>query len=127
VSDPREVVDQFITAFIAAWPAGDASRLGPFFHEDAVFHNIPMEPVTGRAAIEAFFAGLMAMGGEVSVEMVHALASDGLVMTERIDRFSIGGREITLPIMGTIEIRDGLIAAWRDYFDMSQFTAQMSS
>jgi limonene-1,2-epoxide hydrolase len=29
--------------------------------------------------------------------------------------------------MGTFEVRDGKIAAWRDYFDMKQFMDQMTS
>jgi limonene-1,2-epoxide hydrolase len=28
--------------------------------------------------------------------------------------------------MGTFEIRDGKISAWRDYFDMAQVTAMLS-
>jgi hypothetical protein len=30
-----------------------------------------------------------------------------------------------LPVMGTFEVRDGKISAWRDYFDMNQFTTRM--
>jgi limonene-1,2-epoxide hydrolase len=29
--------------------------------------------------------------------------------------------------MGTFEVQDGKIAAWRDYFDLKQFTDQMTS
>jgi limonene-1,2-epoxide hydrolase len=28
-------------------------------------------------------------------------------------------------VMGTFEVREDKIAAWRDYFDMNQFTSQM--
>ena len=28
--------------------------------------------------------------------------------------------------MGFFEVHDGKITAWRDYFDMGQFTSQMS-
>ncbi|HWM52333.1 MAG TPA: limonene-1,2-epoxide hydrolase family protein, partial [Thermoplasmata archaeon] len=30
-----------------------------------------------------------------------------------------------LPVMGTFEVSDGKIRAWRDYFDMNQFTRRM--
>ena len=30
-----------------------------------------------------------------------------------------------LQVMGTFEIREGKIKAWRDYFDQSQFTSRM--
>jgi limonene-1,2-epoxide hydrolase len=52
-----ETVQEFIAAFIAAWPQGDAATLGPFFSEDAVYHNMPMEPVHGSGAILATLAG----------------------------------------------------------------------
>ena len=31
-----------------------------------------------------------------------------------------------LPVMGTFEVRDGKISAWRDYFDMAQATKVLS-
>ena len=29
--------------------------------------------------------------------------------------------------MGAFEVNDGKITAWRDYFDMNQFTSQMAA
>jgi limonene-1,2-epoxide hydrolase len=48
-----------------------------------------------------------------------------VVMTERVDVFKLPGKSFELPVMGTFEIRDGKINAWRDYFDMNQFTSRM--
>ena len=31
-------------------------------------------------------------------------------------------RTVSLPVMGVFELADGKITAWRDYFDMAQFT-----
>ena len=55
--------------------------------------------------------------------VVHRQVADGnLVMNERTDvmRRTNGGR-VELPVMGTFEVRDGRIAAWRDYFDFFDF------
>jgi limonene-1,2-epoxide hydrolase len=41
-----------------------------FFSNDAVYHNIPMEPVQGREAIEATLADFMTMGGQVRGTLV---------------------------------------------------------
>jgi limonene-1,2-epoxide hydrolase len=30
-----------------------------------------------------------------------------------------------LPVAGVFEVRDGKIAAWRDYFDLATFTKQL--
>jgi limonene-1,2-epoxide hydrolase len=124
-STPAEIVHTFIAAFIAAWPRRDAAGLGPFFAESAVYHNLPMEAVSGRDAIVATFAEFMEMGGEVDVDILHMATNGRIVMTERIDYFVRDGTTLTLPLMGIIEVRDGAIEAWRDYFDLGQLTPKI--
>ena len=54
------------------------------------------------------------------------IAADGpVVMTERVDVFRLPDKSFELPVMGTFEVSDGKINAWRDYFDMNQFTSRM--
>jgi limonene-1,2-epoxide hydrolase len=120
-----QTVQDFIAAFVKAWPTADASLLGSFFEETAVYHNIPLEIVTGRPAIVSTFAEFMGMGGQVDVDIVHMVAEGPIVMTERVDHFTKDGATISLPVMGVIEVHDGYIAAWRDYFDLGQFTSLM--
>jgi limonene-1,2-epoxide hydrolase len=121
-----ETVQDFMAAFIEAWPIADATALGSFFSEHALYHNGALEPVRGRAAIEATFAQFMKVGGQVNVEMVHMMAEGPIVMTERIDHLTrADGTTASLPMMGVIEVHDGLVVAWRDYFDLSQFTSQV--
>lgn len=58
---------------------------------------------------------------------ISAIASTGsVVFTERVDRFVVGGKTIALPVAGVFELRDGKIAAWRDYFDMQSYLKQAS-
>ena len=40
------------------------------------------------------------------------------VLTERTDTFTVNGVAAPIAVMGAFELRDGLIVAWRDYFDM---------
>jgi limonene-1,2-epoxide hydrolase len=123
---PVETVQDFMAAFIRAWPTADSAALRSYFNEEAVYHNGPLEPVRGRAAIEATFAQFMGIGGQVDVDIIHMLAEGPIVMTERVDHLTrADGTTASLPMMGIIEVHDGLIAAWRDYFDLSQFTSQV--
>jgi limonene-1,2-epoxide hydrolase len=115
-----------MATFMAAWPEGDASKLAALFSEDAVYHNIPMEPVKGREAIQAALAAFMGMGGQVSVEILHIMADGPIVMTERVDHFIGTEKTISLPVMGILEVHDGQITAWRDYFDLNQIASQMN-
>lgn len=113
--------------FCAAWEAKDRSRILDAFTDDAVYHNIPMAPASGKAAIEALLnVVLNARVDEVTFEIKHLVAAGDVVLTERLDSFRMGDRTIVLPVMGTFELRDGKIAAWRDYFDLATWTKQAS-
>ena len=116
--------DELITEFCKLWSSPNPEELAGYFTEDAVYHNIPMEPVQGRAAIQQFIAGFVAVVDGIDFQ-VHRQVSDGtVVMNERTDvmRFK-DGRELPLPVMGVFEVRDGKIAVWRDYFDMATVTS----
>jgi limonene-1,2-epoxide hydrolase len=122
-----QVVQDFVDRFVAAWPTGDAATVAALFSDDASYHNGPLDPVHGRDAIQATVSGFMAMGGNVTVETVNLLADERTVMTERIDHFTIDDRTISLSVMGIFEIEDGRIVAWRDYFDLNQFTSMLAA
>jgi limonene-1,2-epoxide hydrolase len=104
----------------------DAQALRPFFTDDVVYHNIPMDPAVGIDATIAFIEGFFAMCETMVIETVHLAVRDNVVLTERVDTFTMGQIVAPLPVMGTFEIRDGKISAWRDYFDMAQITKMFS-
>jgi limonene-1,2-epoxide hydrolase len=124
--EPVETIGAFVDAFVAAWPTGDAGSLSDYFTKDAVYHNGPLAPVAGRAAIVETLGALMAMGGRVSVDLVHVVAAGDIVMTERVDVLEASGGSVRLPVLGVFELAGGRIAAWRDYFDLGQFAAQQA-
>jgi limonene-1,2-epoxide hydrolase len=119
--------DELVTEFCGKWVNPDPEELAHFFTEDAVYHNIPMEPVQGREAIKQFIAGFTAGFDGIDFQ-VHKQVSDGeLVMNERTDVIlRKDGDPIPLPVTGVFEIKDGRIAAWRDYFDMATITSALS-
>jgi hypothetical protein len=44
-----------------------------------------------------------------------------------MDVFKRPGKSFELQVMGTFEVSDGKIRAWRDYFDQKQFTSRISN
>jgi limonene-1,2-epoxide hydrolase len=116
-----------VTRFCEAWKDVDLDRIVAFFSEDAVYHNIPLDPVTGREAIKATIASFTPGIDRIEFEVRHiaADASGNVVLTERVDRFFSPERTIEIPVMGTFEVADGVITAWRDYFDLNQFMSQL--
>ncbi|TMA26984.1 MAG: limonene-1,2-epoxide hydrolase [Deltaproteobacteria bacterium] len=118
---------QIVTDFCNAVPRRNVEELVGFFSDDAVYHNIPIAPVKGRDAIAATLRGFLDPSTQAEFEVLSLAAAGNKVLTERIDRFTINGKQIALPVMGTFEVdAQGKISAWRDYFDLAQFTKQMS-
>ena len=85
-----------------------------------------MDPCVGIDATVGFINGFFAMCDGMTIETTHLAVRDNIVLTERIDTFAVAGKMVPLPVMGTFEIRDGKICAWRDYFDMAQITKMLS-
>lgn len=109
--------------FCAAWDRLDFDAIAASLANDIEYHNIPLEPLHGRAEVDRY---LRAAGPFESCawEIVSIAANGNRVLTERIDRFTVAGTPIALPVMGTFEIEDGLIRRWRDYFDLASYRAQ---
>jgi limonene-1,2-epoxide hydrolase len=91
-----------------------------------VYHNVGMEPAVGKEASLASIQGFLDMSESLEFD-IHRLAADGdTVLTERTDTFVMNGLKAPVPVMGTFDLRDGKIVAWRDYFDMGLTTRMMS-
>jgi limonene-1,2-epoxide hydrolase len=115
-----------VRRFCAVWADGDLDAIMAFFTDDAVYHNIPIAPVAGRDAIRETIAGFTGGVDKLEFRVLNIAATGAIVLTERVDVFVTGDRSIELPVMGTFEVVDGRIAAWRDYFDLNQFMSQLA-
>lgn len=117
-----------VTAFIAHWNSGDMDAMYAMCREDVIWHNIPMEPIHGKPAMRDAVAGFM-VGVDSCDWQIHAIAANGnTVLTERTDGFAMkDGRRAAIRLMGAFELdADGQIAAWRDYFDMAEFSREFA-
>ena len=115
-----------VRRFCAAWATLDIPKIMDFFTDDAVYHNMPIQPIQGKDAIKSVIEQVVAPFERTDWEITHIVASGDVVLTERVDRFSSPERTVELPVMGIFEIREGKIAAWRDYFDLATWTGQMT-
>ena len=117
-----EVVQEFCAAFAGK----DVDTIAKLLADDVVYHNVGMAPAVGKDASMASIQGFLDMS-ESLVFDIHRLAADGdTVLTERTDTFTINGVKAPIAVMGAFDLRDGLIVAWRDYFDMGLTTKLMS-
>ncbi len=104
---------QTVTAFIGHWNSGDMDAAYDLCAENVVWHNVPMDPIVGKAAMREAVDAFM-----VSVESCD-WRTDASHLSD--------GRRAAIRVMGTFEIDgDGRIAAWRDYFDMAEFQREFT-
>jgi limonene-1,2-epoxide hydrolase len=124
IAPPDPGAIDVVLRFCAAWDRLDMDSVVALLGDDIVYHNIPVEPLIGKAAVEAY---LRAAGPFDSCrwELVAIAANGGTVLTERVDRFIIKDQAIALPVSGTFEVADGRIIKWRDYFDLASYRAQL--
>ena len=113
----EELVREFCTAFSRR----DVDELLGYFSDDAVYHNIPLAPAQGKDAIRATLETYVPGSPEIEFVTHHLASAGDVVFTERTDKMTFGGKQVTLPVAGVFEIQDGKIKAWRDYFDLQQF------
>src|SRR5438034_9340881 len=99
--DPETVVREFC----AMWPERNVERFLEYFTDDAVYHNMPLEPVSGKNGIREV-VNLFIRAQEIEAEIVHLLARGTLVFTQRIDRFRPGHKRVQLPSAGVLDSRD---------------------
>ena len=119
--------EKVVTEFCNAWPRRNIDELLGFFTDDAVYHNIPVEPLRGKAAIRAGINTFLPGAKSIEFKVLKSACAGNVVFNERVDLFTLdNGKHLSLPVAGVFEVTGGKISAWRDYFDMQMYTKQMA-
>ena len=75
-----------------------------------------------RGLLEPFFASTLENKWVIS----HVAVNGPTVFIERLDRHHYPGGWAELPVVGVLEVHDGLITAWRDYFDLATLQSNLA-
>jgi limonene-1,2-epoxide hydrolase len=94
------------------------------FHElldpDCFYVNVPWSNRPNIGPDQAYDAlSRYRNGWRVELHIIHVVAGDEVVLTERLERFQkLSDTTVhDLYVMGAFEMKNGKIAKWRDYFD----------
>lgn len=113
-TNPIDVVQEFL----AAMERLDYDAALPLVADECEYVNGPLPTVRGpegvRSILEPFFAGTSE--NELRVRTLAVLGET--VFVERLDRHHFPNGWAELPVVGVLEVRDGRITAWREYFDL---------
>jgi hypothetical protein len=101
-----------IEAWVERFNAGDVAAISALYAEDAVNHQIPLEPVVGRAAIEEFHRRTFS-AGPLTCTPINLVVDGEWAALEWTDPDGMRG-------CGFFQVRDGLIALQRGYWDSAQ-------
>jgi limonene-1,2-epoxide hydrolase len=118
---PLEVVRQFMKAM----ERGDYDSAMTLVAEDCEYTNPPpLGTVRGpggmRAVLEPFFAPTL----ENEFKVLREASVGPIVFMERLDRHRLADKWVELPVTGVLEVHDGQITLWRDYFDAATILSQ---
>ena len=133
---PAGFFGDFLEAWAAAAATGDASPVMPFYAEEALLEDVPMNlAFAGPAEIEPFLVGFFGNYSDASVTWRSVVATEDRAAAEvlftgrytgQIPGLPAGtGQELTTRSVHVYELGDGTIARQSLYFDAYGFLIQL--
>ena len=111
-----------VTAFLDDLARGDVRTGLNRIADDIEYVNVSLPAVRGKKRFAKVMGLLDRDSCGFDYQMVNIAADDDVVLTERIDELKLGPVTLQFWVCGRFEVRDGVIAVWRDYFDYVDFT-----
>ncbi len=118
---------KFAARWLPAWSGNDPERLASFYTEDA-FYSDPVVPggVEGKEALLAYFRALLGRFPDWEWTNAAAIPMEGGFLNHWHARIPVGGTVLECDGVCTVELREGLIARNRVYFDRSELLAAIA-
>jgi limonene-1,2-epoxide hydrolase len=112
---------------VDAWNRMDWEAVYALFSEDAVMHSVMLEPIVGRENIRQRFSRFTPGLERIELQLAHIGIVDDVVVMERVDDFVYQGKHSRVPVAGILEINNGLVTEWREYYDHAMLAEALLS
>jgi limonene-1,2-epoxide hydrolase len=112
---------------LAAFNALDYDRITEDYADNAIVHFVMRDPIVGKHNIRELFGSFEQDIDTCNIRILNILESGDLVMVERVDDILFQGKPTSVPVMCTVEMKDGKIVHWREYYDEETFQKQMQA
>ena len=109
--------ERTVQRLLRAYERFDVDAMLECFTEDGEYHAMSMESAVGKVELRKLWSEWTEVMTSVSCDVHRQLTDGTIVMHERTDRVTVGGRNIVTPVASMFDIDSGLIADWREYFD----------
>ena len=112
---------------INAWNARDVDAIADLFAEDGRFLTMTVPPMVreGRETIRSAWGALLADVSEIELRLRNITVSGNSVMIEREDVFTYRGRAGRVPVACVMDIENGKVREWREYYDHASLLSEM--
>lgn len=125
MTDTKEASEKLVRDFLGSWQGRNLDTICGAFADNAVYHNVPVKPIEGKAGIRGIFQAFLDAFTYAELRIITLAAEPGLVLAERVDYFTMNdGRKIVLPVTGVFVVKNGKITRFSDYFDLADFERQ---
>jgi limonene-1,2-epoxide hydrolase len=115
-----------VRQMIDAWNTRNWQQVYALFSEDGVLQSMMLpEPTVGREAISKRIGALAKDISRIELRIRHLGVADGVVFIERVDDFVYRGKHGAVPVVGVVEVEQGRVKAWREYYDRAQMIEAM--
>jgi limonene-1,2-epoxide hydrolase len=115
-----------VQKMIDAWNTRNWEQVYDLFSEDGVLQSMMLsEPTVGRPAISKRIGALAKDISRIELRIRHMGVADGVVFIERVDDFVYRGKHGAVPVVGVVEVEQGRVKAWREYYDRDQMIEAM--
>jgi ketosteroid isomerase-like protein len=123
--------ERIVRELLAALDAGDIETVQGFLTEDVAFRFGSAEPTVGRAAIAATADTMAGVVASMSHELLTVWTtgeSDPAVLCEMaVTYVRHDDSKLTLPCVSVFRVRDGRVADYRIYMDVTPVFAVQSA
>jgi limonene-1,2-epoxide hydrolase len=115
-----------VQKMIDAWNTLDWQQVYELFAADGVLESMMLPtPTVGREAISKRIGALAKDISRIELRIRHMGVADGVVFIERVDDFVYRGKHGAVPVVGVVEVEQGRVKAWREYYDREQMIEAM--
>jgi limonene-1,2-epoxide hydrolase len=115
-----------VQKMIDAWNTRNWQQVYELFAADGVLESMMLPtPTVGREAIRKRIGALAKDISRIELRIRHMGVADGVVFIERVDDFVYRGKHGAVPVVGVVEVEQGRVKAWREYYDREQMIEAM--
>lgn len=110
---------------VKAWNDLNVDKIVDMFAEDGVLHSVMVAPIKGRKALRDHLGPFLVGATRLELKLKNVAVVGNTVFLERIDDFDYKGKHGAVPVVGVLDIKNGKVQEWREYYDRASLMKEM--